>query len=220
MALGRHGMALGPAWHCAGPAAAAQDTSVDSSRYHVMSFVRCTLYAHQCRRDCGGISAGQTTKRRHVHARVHARASMHTRTLGARGCPEVRLAWRRREWCGVAWRWAASDVPARQRCSLWLCDCARTAVLVVWRCPNATGDALVAAGPFPAASHTGLPANLRHYLLPARARAMRAHRCGCARERSTDRDADKEALEGDERAILYEPAAGGLRKHPSLSRCN
>jgi hypothetical protein len=140
-------MALGPAWHCAGPAAAAQDTSVDSSRYHVMSFVRCTLYAHQCRRDCGGISAGQTTKRRHVHARVHARASMHTRTLGARGCPEVRLAWRRREWCGVAWRWAASDVPARQRCSLWLCDCARTAVLLVWRCPNATGDGLVTAGP-------------------------------------------------------------------------
>ena len=54
-----------------------------------------------------------------------------------------------------------------------------------------------------AASHTGLPATLRHYLLPARARAMRAHRCGCARVRSTDRDADKEALEGDERALHF-----------------
>ena len=168
----RHGMALGrPLPHKTRPSTQADTMS-------------CRLYAVRCTRTsaAGTAAVSQRDKLPNAGTCTHTcmRASMHTRTLGARGCPEVRLAWRRREWCGVAWRWAASDVPARQRCSLWLCDCARTAVLVVWRCPNATGDALVAAGPFPAASHTGLPANLRHYLLPARARAMRAHRCGCA----------------------------------------
>ncbi len=67
----------GPAWYGTGPGMALRWTSRcgtrhvrRSNRYHVMSFVRCTL--HQCRRDCGGISAGQTTTRRHVHAREHA----------------------------------------------------------------------------------------------------------------------------------------------------